>query len=139
MRSLFRGATSAAVGLALVAGGVAMAVRSGAAPRLVVVRLEGNAFRPDQIHARAGDTVKFVNGNGGPHNVKLAEDSIAAPARTLLEKAFGGEKIGPLSSPLLLDPGEAYSVVIPAIPVGRYPLYCLPHMANMRASLLVDP
>src|SRR5436190_911194 len=28
------------------------------APRVVVVRLEGNAFRPDQIHVHAGDSVK---------------------------------------------------------------------------------
>jgi plastocyanin len=113
--------------------------RPSAAPRTIVVRLEGNAFRPDQIHARVGDTVKFVNGNGGPHNVKMADDSIAAPARALLEKAFGGEKLGPMSSELLWDPGAAYAIVIPAIPAGRYPLYCLPHIANMRASLFVDP
>ena len=109
-----------------------------AAPRTVVVRLEGNAFRPDQIHVRAGDTLKFVNGNGGPHNVKFAEDSIAAPARAMLEKAMGGEKIGPMSSPLFIDPGETYAFVVPALPKGRYPLYCLPHQVNMRGSLIVD-
>ncbi|HEX7937684.1 MAG TPA: plastocyanin/azurin family copper-binding protein, partial [Gemmatimonadaceae bacterium] len=104
----------------------------------VVVRLEGNAFRPDQIHARAGDTLKFVNGNGGPHNVKFADDSIAAPVRALLEKAMGGEKIGPMSSPLFIDPGETYSFVIPGLPRGRYPLYCLPHQVNMRGALIVE-
>lgn len=139
MRSLFRGTTGAVgVGLGIMAAAVAM--WSGEAPsRTVVVRLEGNAFRPEQIHARVGDTVKFVNGNGGPHNVKVADDSVAAPSLAILEKAFGGEKIGPRSSPLLLDNGEAYSIVVPAIPVGRYPIYCLPHQANMRATLLVDP
>ena len=109
-----------------------------AAPHTVIVRLEGNAFQPDQIHARAGDTLKFVNGNGGPHNVAFAGDSIAPSARALLEKAMGGEKIGPLSSPLLLDAGEAYAFVVPAIPKGRYPLFCLPHQVNMRGSLIVD-
>jgi plastocyanin len=112
---------------------------AAAAPRTVVVRLEGNAFRPDQIHARVGDTLRFVNGNGGPHNVKFEADSIAPAARALIEKAFGGEKIGPMSGPLLLDPGETYAIVVPALPVGRYPLYCSPHWANMRGKLIVDP
>lgn len=58
--------------------------------------------------------------------------------RALLEKAMGGEKIGPLSSPLLLDPGEPYTFVVPALKPGKYPLYCLPHLANMRGSLIVD-
>jgi plastocyanin len=109
------------------------------APKTVVVRLEGNAFRPNVIHVRAGDTLRFVNGNGGPHNVKFVDDSIAAPAKTLIEKAMGGEKIGPMSSPLLLDPGEPYAFVVPALTPGKYPLYCLPHVAQMRASLIVDP
>ena len=51
---------------------------------------------------------------------------------------MGGEKIGPLSSPLLLDPGEPYTFVVPALKPGKYPLYCLPHLANMRGSLIVD-
>ena len=110
-----------------------------AAPRTVRVRLEGNAFRPDQIHARVGDTLRFVNGNGGPHNMAFAGDSISATARAMLEKSMGGEKLGPTSSPLLLDPGEAYAFVVPSLPAGRYPLFCLPHQVNMRGSLIVDP
>jgi len=105
--------------------------------RTVVVRLEGNQFRPEQIRVRAGDTVRFVNGNGGPHNVMFVADSIAPAARSALETALKGDKLGPLSSPLLLDPEETYAFVVPRLPAGRYPLVCLPHQANMRGELIV--
>jgi plastocyanin len=108
-------------------------------PKTVVVLLEGNSFRPAAIHVRPGDSVRFVNGNGGPHNVKFVDDSVSAVAKQLLTKAMGGEKIGPMSSPLLLDPGETYAIAIPALSPGQYPLYCLPHVAQMRAKLIVDP
>ena len=123
------------------AGGLCLAVTGlggRRAPSTVVVRLEGNEFRPSIVQARAGDSVRFVNGNGGPHNIAFVADSIAEPARTLLTQAMKGEKIGPLSSPLLLDPAESYAFVVPALPPGRYPLFCAPHLANMRGELRVS-
>ncbi len=127
--------------LALLLGFVSLSASVASVPpaKTVVVRLDGNAFRPDQIHVRVGDSLRFVNGTGGPHNVKFVDDSIAGPARALIDKAMGGEKIGPMSSPLLLDPGEVYAFVVPALSRGKYPLYCLPHAAQMRAELIVDP
>lgn len=122
-------------------GGLALAVAGlggRRAPSTVVVRLEGNEFRPSVVRARAGDSLRFVNGNGGPHNIAFVADSIAEPARTLLAQAMKGEKIGPLSSPFLLDPAETYAFVVPAIPPGRYPLFCAPHLANMRGDLIVS-
>ena len=118
--------------------GACLGACQAAPPRTVVVRLEGNEFRPAHVEVRAGDSVRFVNGNGGPHNVMFVADSMAPAPRTALEGAMKGEKIGPLSSPLLLDDGEAYAFVVPDIPAGRYPLVCLPHQAQMRASLMVS-
>jgi plastocyanin len=121
-------------------GVMMVAVIAGAPPpKTVVVRLEGNAFRPAEIHVRPGDSLRFVNGNGGPHNVRFVDDSISAAAKVLLTQAMGGEKIGPMSSPLLLDIGETYAFVVPALVPAQYPLYCLPHVAQMRAKLIVDP
>jgi hypothetical protein len=40
--------------------------QSSAASRLI--RMEANRFSPAEIRARAGDTLMFVNGAGGPHN-----------------------------------------------------------------------
>jgi hypothetical protein len=49
---------------------------------------------------------------------------------------MGGAKLGPLSSPLLILPGEQYVIVVPDIPAGRYAFDCALH-ANMRGALIV--
>lgn len=104
------------------------------------VRLASNRFNPEIVEARGGDSLRFVNGPGGPHNIEFVADSIPEPARSLLARAMPGEKIGPLSSPLLLDPDEAYGFRLPALPPGRYPFHCLPHVAlGMRGVLVVRP
>ena len=110
-----------------------------AAPATHVVQLTGNRFAPAETRARVGDTVRFVNGIGGPHNVQFVAESIAGPARVTLARAMGGAKIGPLSSPLLLDPEERYVIVVPAVREGRYAFECLPHAATMRGALVVAP
>jgi plastocyanin len=100
------------------------------------IRLTGR-FDPAIIEAHAGDSLRFVNGMGGPHNIQFVVDSIPAPMRALLERAMPGDKIGPLSSPLLIDNGEAYGFRIPDLEPGPYPFFCLPHMANMRGVLVI--
>ena len=103
------------------------------------IRLTGR-FEPAVIEAHAGDSLRFVNGTGGPHNVEFVADSIPAPMRALLEHALPGEKIGPLSGPLLISTGETYAFRIPALEPGRYPFVCLPHMTNnMRGVLIILP
>ena len=102
------------------------------------VRLTGR-FEPAIIEAHAGDSLRFVNGVGGPHNVQFAADSIPGPMRAKLERAMGGDKIGPLSSPLLIDRGESYGFRIPDLEPGQYPFFCLPHMASMRGVLVIVP
>ena len=129
-------ARTAAVGLGL---GLALAAALGVqrAPQTIVVRMQGNEFRPRIVQAHPGDSVRFMNGNGGPHNIAFAVDSISAAALTLLTAAMKGEKIGPVSGPLLLEE-ESYAFVVPALPAGRYPILCVPHMTNMRGELRVS-
>lgn len=134
--SLSRGAWVAGL-LTCLSG--AVPTEASFAPRTVGVLLQGNEFLPATIRARVGDTLRFVNGSGGPHNVAFERDSIAQAARAQLAQAMGGEKLGPLSGPLLLDPDETYLIVVPSLPAGRYPLYCLPHQMNMRGALIVVP
>jgi plastocyanin len=101
------------------------------------IRLTGR-FVPNVIEARAGDSLRFVLTSGGPHNVEFVKDSIPAPMRTLLESAMPGEKIGPLSSPLLISAGETYAFKIPNLEPGRYAFVCLPHVSsNMRGALVI--
>jgi len=100
----------------------------------------GARFEPGTTTARAGDTVRFLNGSGGPHNVQFFSDSIPDPARDLLDQAMPGKKIGWLSSPLFLDRDEVYQIVIPALAPGRYPFVCLPHFAaGMTGAIVVVP
>jgi plastocyanin len=101
------------------------------------IRLTGR-FDPAIIEAHAGDSLRFVLTSGGPHNVEFVADSIAAPMRALLARAMPGDKIGPLSGPLLLSTGETYAFKIPDLAPGRYPFVCLPHATgNMRGVLII--
>ena len=110
----------------------------GAAPTTHQIRMTGGSrFLPAETIARAGDTLRFINGTGGPHNVQFDGDSIPGGSRLLLDRAMGGEKIGPLSSPLLVNEQEVYEFIVPALPPGRYPFVCLPHAAQMRGALVI--
>jgi len=102
--------------------------------------MTASRFEPGEVTAHAGDTLRFVNAGAGLHNVQFFADSIAAPARLLLEQAMQGEKIGPLASPLLMERGERYQFVVPALPAGRYPFVCQAHYAmRMVGALVVRP
>lgn len=97
-------------------------------------------FVPGQTVARAGDTLRFINQTGGPHNIQFFADSIPEPARVLLERAMPGAKIGPLSSPLLITDNDVYEIAVPALSPGRYPFVCLPHFGSrMLGTLEVVP
>ena len=97
-------------------------------------------FVPGRTVARAGDTLRFINQTGGPHNVQFFADSIPEAARVLLEQAMPGAKIAPLSSPLLITENDTYEIAVPALPPGRYPFVCLPHSGSrMLGALEVVP
>ena len=100
----------------------------------------GPRFEPAEISLRAGDTIRFINFRGGPHNVQFFTDSIAAGARFLIDSAIGDTRIGPLAARLLWDAEESYTLVVPALEPGRYPFVCAPHYtAGMAGALIVIP
>ena len=97
-------------------------------------------FVPGRTVARAGDTLRFINQTGGPHNIQFFADSIPEEARVLLEQAMPGAKIAPLSSPLLIIENAVYEIAVPALSPGRYPFVCLPHFGSrMLGTLEVVP
>ena len=109
------------------------------------VRLDNNRFMPSIITAHAGDTLAFVNGRGGPHNVQFADDSLSDQAHQLIDAAMPDRpkvkwsRDVSLASPLLVLDGETYKVVVPALPPGRYRFFCTPHMmGGMRGELTVQ-
>jgi plastocyanin len=103
-------------------------------------RGQGPRFEPAQTSVRSGDTVRFVNVRGGPHNVQFFADSIADGARVVLDSALGDTRIGPLSSRLLWDPQDTYVFIVPVLAAGRYPFVCAPHYSGrMTGALVVAP
>lgn len=108
-------------------------------PAVYEIRMTSR-FVPGRIVARAGDTLRFINQTGGPHNIQFFADSIPEEARILLERAMPGAKIAPLSSPLLITENDVYEIAVPALSPGRYPFVCLPHFGSrMLGSLEVVP
>jgi plastocyanin len=107
-----------------------------AAPRVHVVRLLNNRFDPAEVRVAVGDTIRFVNGPGGPHNVQFMPESTAVAAHEMLNVAMK-DRIGPLASPLFIIEGDTYQLVVPQLPAGRYPFLCNPHWANMRGAMIV--
>lgn len=129
----------------------AIAVSIAGVTRLMVserkeVQLNNNRFMPALITARAGDTLAFVNGRGGPHNVQFADDSLSDAAHRLIDAAMperpkvAWSRDVPLAGPLLVLDGDTYKVVVPALPPGRYRFFCTPHLSGgMRGELVVVP
>jgi plastocyanin len=129
--------------IAGIAGYLLTAAPSGPAARVHEIQMgsrSGTRFEPATTAAHPGDTLRFLNGNGGPHNVQFFGDSIPDSMSALLDKAMPGEKIGWLSSQLFLDRGEVYEIILPALSPGRYAFVCLPHYsANMSGAIVVSP
>ncbi|MEO8333365.1 MAG: plastocyanin/azurin family copper-binding protein [bacterium] len=97
----------------------------------------GYKYVPADISVKQGDAIKFIMVSGGPHNV--AFQGITDPAtKAQLDANMSGAKMGELSSPLLMQPNEAYTISFANIPAGKYDFICTPHAAmNMKGSVTV--
>jgi plastocyanin len=107
------------------------------------IRLEANPekeifrFSPAQVSARPGDVILFRTVSGTPHSVVFESAGLSAPAREALNGALS-RRSGDLSSPLLTPDGTEYRMVVPVLPAGKYPFFCLPHRAyDMRGTLQI--
>lgn len=96
-------------------------------------------YDPAQLTIKVGDTVKWINLSGGPHNVAFYQDKIPAGAADVLNTAMTN-RLGPLSGPLLTDSLATYQISFVGAPAGTYQYYCIPHEAlGMKGSLAVQP
>jgi plastocyanin len=99
----------------------------------------GYRFVPATVTVKAGDTVRWTNVSGGPHNVTFWADSIPAGASDRLQATML-QPMSPLSGPLLMNPNATYAVSFAGLPPGRYAYYCTPHLAlGMKATIVVQP
>lgn len=100
---------------------------------------QGNyRFEPADLAIKAGDGVKFVMVSGGPHNVAFDPAQIPANAKTQLS-ANMQQQVSELSSPMMMNPNETYTISFGQMPPGKYEYHCTPHLAmGMRGSITVQ-
>lgn len=113
------------------------------AQRVHEIRMEANPAReifrfvPATVRARPGDVLVFKAVSGAPHSVVFESGGLSGSAHEGLNGAMP-RRAGDLSSPLLSPDGAEYRMVVPALAVGRYPFFCLPHRAyDMRGMLVI--
>ncbi|HXD22827.1 MAG TPA: plastocyanin/azurin family copper-binding protein [Gemmatimonadaceae bacterium] len=105
---------------------------------------DGNAYKfdPSDLTIKEGDGIKFTVVSTPPHNVAfdVAQPALAdAAVKAQLDANMGGAKIGELSSPLLLNIGDSYTVSFAGIKPGKYSFNCTPHLAmNMKGTVTVQ-
>lgn len=99
---------------------------------------QGYRFDPKDITIKQGDAVKFVMVTGGPHNVAFDPATVPANAKAQLSANMPGQ-ISELSSPMLMNPNEAYTISFAGVPAGKYPFHCTPHLAmGMTGTITVQ-
>ena len=106
------------------------------------VRMVGDAqgyrFEPANITVKQGDAVKWLMVSGGPHNVAFDANGIPAGAQTQLSANMPNQQ-GPMSSPMMMNANEEYTVSFAGVPAGAYNYVCTPHLAmNMKGVVTVQ-
>ena len=103
---------------------------------------DGNAYKfvPADLTIKQGDGIKFTVVSIPPHNVAFDPAVVPADVKTQLDANMGPNKLGELSSGLLLNIGDAITISFAGIKPGRYDFHCTPHLAmNMKGSVTVTP
>jgi plastocyanin len=99
---------------------------------------KGYRFDPADVTIKSGDALKFVMVTGGPHNVVFDGETMAPDVKAQLD-ANMDQKMAELSSPMLMNPNEAYIVSFGGVKPGKYTFHCTPHLAmNMKGSVTVQ-
>jgi plastocyanin len=95
-------------------------------------------FDPADLTIKSGDGIKFTMVSGGPHNVAFDPTQIPAAAKAQLS-ANMQQQVSELSSPMMMNPNETYTISFGKIPPGKYPYHCTPHLAlGMRGTIIVQ-
>ena len=99
---------------------------------------KGYRFDPASVTIKTGQAVKFVMISGGPHNVAFDPATVPADSKDQLNANMTGQ-ISELSSPMLMNPNEAYTISFAGVKPGTYPFHCTPHLAmNMKGTITVQ-
>ena len=121
------------------AGAVAAAPATGTTHEVKMIGdAKGYRFEPADITIKQGDAVKWIMVSGGPHNVAFL--NLTDPTtKAQLNANMPGQHMAEDSSPLLMNPNEAYTVSFGKIPAGKYDYDCTPHAAmGMKGTITVQ-
>ncbi len=116
------------------------AVRTPAVHEVRMVLNDAGEYRyvPDELTIKIGDTVRWINVSGGPHNVQFKADRIPDGAAEVLNNAMANQ-LFPLSGALMMAPNAIYEISFEGAPTGEYFYVCTPHeLLNMVATLTVE-
>jgi len=99
---------------------------------------KGYRFEPADLTIKSGDAVTFIMVTGGPHNVAFDPNTVPADSKAQLD-ANMDNKLGELSSPMLMNPNEKYTISFGGVKPGKYEFHCTPHLAmNMKGTITVQ-
>jgi plastocyanin len=100
---------------------------------------QGNfRFDPADVTIKTGDGVKFIMVSGGAHNVAFDPAQIPANAKAQLS-ANMQQQVSELSSPMMMNPNETYTISFGGVPPGKYEYHCTPHLAmGMKGTITVQ-
>jgi plastocyanin len=121
------------------AGAVAPVAATGATHEIKMIGDDkGYRFDPAAITIKSGDAVKFTVVDGGPHNVAFDPATVPADSKAQLNANMPNE-MSELSSPMLMNPNESYTVSFGGVKPGVYPFHCTPHLAmGMKGTITVQ-
>ncbi|HEY2374808.1 MAG TPA: plastocyanin/azurin family copper-binding protein [Gemmatimonadaceae bacterium] len=100
---------------------------------------QGNyRYDPADVTIKSGDGVKFIMVSGGSHNVAFDPALIPANAKAQLS-ANMPQQVSELSSPMMMNPNETYTISFGKMPPGTYAYHCTPHLTfGMKGTITVQ-
>lgn len=114
---------------------------TGTVHEIRLARGEGGhtfGFTPARVVARPGDVLLFRVVSGSPHSI-VFEEADMTPTAARAWSAAMPRRVAPLTSPVFVELGLEYPVVVPDVPPGRYRFYSLPKLAyDMRGEVEVS-
>jgi plastocyanin len=99
----------------------------------------GYKFDPATITIKAGDGIKYTVVSGAPHNVAVDPASITDPAVKSQLSANMPNQASEMTSPMLMNVGDSYTISFGNIKPGTYEVHCPLHLAmNMKQTVTVQ-
>jgi plastocyanin len=99
---------------------------------------KGYRFDPENITVKVGDGIKFIAVSGNPHNVGFEVAGVPAESKAQLAANMPNPS-AELTSPMLAQPNEAYTISFAGVKPGKYALLCPVHLAQgMKGTVTVE-